>query len=185
MEATYEALLTCGYADLSVSRIADEFEKSKSSLYYHYDSKDALLVALLEYAADRFETAVDTQTDNDPHAELEHVIETLLPLQLEEEERQLQRLLIDLRSRAVTNDDFRVQFSRIDDRLVSTVRERIDTGIEDGTFRDVDSTRVAEHIVALINGAMLERATTDRENATAAIRVSLSSYIDSEVRRQP
>jgi AcrR family transcriptional regulator len=185
MEATYESLLTYGYADLSTAQIADDFGKSKSSLYYHYDSKDALLVALLEFAADRFETTVDMQTDDDPHAELEHVIETLLPLQLEEEERQLQRLLIDLRSQAVTDDDFRAQFSRIDDRLVSRVREIIDTGIEDGTFRDVDSTQVAEHIVALINGTMLERATTDRENATAATRVSLSSYIDSELRRQP
>ncbi|MFB6146198.1 MAG: TetR/AcrR family transcriptional regulator [Halobacteriaceae archaeon] len=183
MDATYEALLRYGYADLSISRIADEFGKSKSSLYYHYDSKDELLLALLEFATDRFEATVATEAD-DPDDELEQVIETLLPLELDEEERQLQRVLIDLRSRSVTNDDFRAKFSSIDDRLVGTVRRSIDQGIDEGVFRDVDSTRVAEHIIALINGAMLERTTTDRENAAGAVRRSLSAYIDSELRKE-
>jgi len=183
MEATYRALLNHGYADLSISRIADELGKSKAAIYYHYDTKDDLLVAFLEFAVDRFEETIDTETGNEPAADLEHVIEKLLPLQPDEEQRQLQAVLVGLRSQAVTNGVFREQFTQIDERLAATIRGIVDHGIEEDTFRDVDPSRVAEHILATVNGAMYGRVTTDRKSAAAAARVSLASYIDSELRR--
>ncbi|WP_135662287.1 TetR/AcrR family transcriptional regulator [Halorhabdus rudnickae] len=183
MEATYRALLEHGYADLSISRIADELDKSKAAIYYHYDTKDDLLAAFLEFAVDRFEETIKTETGDEPSEALEHVIEKLLPLRPGEEQRQLQEVLVALRSQAVTNEVFREQFTQIDERLAATIRGIVELGIDEGIFRDVDSSRVAEHILATINGAMYSRATTDREDATAAARVSLSSYINSELRR--
>ncbi|MEF8974259.1 MAG: helix-turn-helix domain-containing protein, partial [Haloarcula sp.] len=38
MDATYRALCTHGYADLTMQDIADESDKSKAALHYHYDS---------------------------------------------------------------------------------------------------------------------------------------------------
>jgi AcrR family transcriptional regulator len=185
MEATYRALLKHGYADLSISRIADELDKSKAAIYYHYDTKDDLLVAFLEFAVDRFEETIETETGDEPPEDLEHVIEKLLPLQPDEEQRQLQAVLVGLRSQAVTNEVFREQFTQIDERLAATVRSIVERGIDDDTFRDVDPSRVAEHILATVNGAMYGRVTTDRKSAAAAARVSLASYIDSELRRRP
>ena len=181
MQATYHALLDHGYADLSISRIADELDKSKSAIYYHYDSKDDLLLVFLEFAIDRFETAVGTEAWDDPGETLDHVIEKLLPLQPDEKQRQIQYVLVGLRSQAVTNEAFREQFTRIDDRLATTIRDIVTRGIEDGVFRDVDPTRVAEHVLSTVNGAMYARATTDRESV-AAVRLSLSSYLDTELR---
>ena len=178
MKATYRALLEHGYAGLSISRIADELDKSKASIYYHYDSKDDLLVAFLEYAADQFESSVATETGDDPRADLDHVVEKLLPRQPSEEQRQVQSVVLGLRSQAVTSEPFREQITAMDDRLANTVRKIVDRGIEEGTFRDVDSTRVAEHVLATVNGAMYARATTDREDAVAAVRDSLSAYLD-------
>jgi AcrR family transcriptional regulator len=183
MEATYRALLAHGYAGLSISRIAEEFDKSKASLYYHYDSKDDLLVSFLDFAVDQFEESVDTATGEDPWATLEHVVEKLLPLRPGEDQEGIQSVMVGLRSQAVTNEAFREQFTEIDDRLAATVREVVDRGIEEGTFHDVDSTRVAEHVLATINGAMYGRETTDRQTAVAAVRVSLSSYLEAELRR--
>jgi len=184
MKATYRALLRHGYADLSISRITDELDKSKAAIYYHYDTKDDLLVAFLEFAVDRFEETIETETGDEPPEDIEHVIEKLLPLQPDEEQRQLQAVLVGLRSQAVTNEVFREQFTQIDERLAATVRNIVERGIEDGTFRDVDPSRVAEHILATVNGAMYGRVTTDRKSAAAAARVSLASYIDSELRRR-
>jgi AcrR family transcriptional regulator len=184
MEAIYRALLEHGYASLSISRIADELDKSKAAIYYHYDTKDGLLVAFFEFAVDKFEETIDTETGDEPAEDLDHVIEKLLPLQPDEEQRQLQAVLVGLRSQAVTNEVFHEQFTQIDERLATTIRGIVDRGIDQGTFRDVDSSRVAEHILATVNGAMYGRATTDRHSAAAAARVSLSSYIDSELRRR-
>jgi AcrR family transcriptional regulator len=183
MEATYEVLLEYGYAGLSISRIADEFGKTKSSLYYYYDSKDDLLISFLDFALDRFETGIETEAGDDPAKALDHIVEVLLPLQLGDEEYRVQTVITELRAQAVRNDTFRDQFSLIDERLVDTLSGIIERGIEDGTFEDVESARVAEFIVATINGTMTDRVTTNREAAPATVRLALSSYIDSELRR--
>ncbi|PSP70021.1 TetR/AcrR family transcriptional regulator, partial [Halobacteriales archaeon QH_9_66_26] len=54
MDATYRALCEHGYADLTIQTIADEFDKSKSLLYYHYDTKDEILIGLLDYLLGQF-----------------------------------------------------------------------------------------------------------------------------------
>jgi len=185
MEATYRALLEHGYADLSISRIVDELDKSKAAIYYHYDTKDDLLAAFLEFAVDRFEETIDTETGDEPSEDLAHVTEKLLALQPDAEQRQLQAVLVGPRSQAVTNEVFREQFTQIDERLAATIRSIVERGIDEGTFRDVDPSRIAEHILSTVNGAMYSRATTDRTGTAAAARVSLASYIDSELRRRP
>jgi len=184
MQATYHALLDHGYAGLSISRIADELDKSKASIYYHYDSKDDLLLTFLRYAVDQFLSSIDTETGGDPYEDLEHVIEKVLPLRLDEDEDQIHSVVFGLRGQAVTDETFREQFTEIDDRLAETLRTVIQRGIDDGRFRDVDVDRVTEHVVATINGAMYGRVTTDRSATVPAVRVSLLSYLDAELRRE-
>jgi len=185
MRATYRALLSHGYADLSMSHIADELDKSKAAPYYYYDSKDELLVAFLDYAIYRFEDGLDTDVGDDPKERLDHAVEKLLPLRPDEKTRDLQAVLVELRAQAVTNDAFREQFSRLDAEIVETIREIVQRGVDDGTFRDVDATRIAEHVLATIIGGRYGQATTDREDAIGAPRVSLTSYLDAELRPRP
>jgi AcrR family transcriptional regulator len=184
MEATYRAMLEYGYPGLSISRIADQFDKSKASIYYHYDSKDDLLIAFLDFAADQFKTHFAEEIGEDPGSALDTVIEKLVPLQMNDDEFQGQTVLIELRSQATRNEAFREKFTEINELLVTTICEIIERGIEDGTFRDVETARVAEHIVATVNGSTIDRITTNRETAPAAVRISLSSYIESELRRR-
>lgn len=184
MNATYHAILDHGYAGLSISRIADELDKSKASIYYHYDSKDDLLLTFLRYAVDQFQSSLATDTGDDPYADLQHVIEKLLPLRLDQDVANIHAVVFGLRGQAVTDETFREQFTEIDDRLSETIRTIIQRGIDDGTFRDVDADRVTEHILATINGAMYGRVTTDRPTAAPAVRVSLLSYLDAELRRE-
>lgn len=182
MQATYEVLLESGYSGLSISQIVDKLGKSKAALYYHYDSKEDLLISFLEFAVDRFEAVISTETGDDPNEDLEHVIEKILPLRPNEEQRQTQEVMIALRSQAVTNEAFKEQFTQMDEQIAATIEDIIRQGIKEGAFRDVDPTRIAEHVLAIVNGTMYTRATTTREDATAITRVSLSSYLDSELR---
>lgn len=183
MEATYRAMLEYGYTGLSISRIAEQFDKSKASIYYHYDSKDELLVSFLDFVVDQFKTDFAADPGEDPSSALDTVIEKLVPLQMNDEEFQGQMVLIELRSQATRNEAFREKFTEINELLARTICEIIERGIEDGTFRDVEAARVAEHIVATVNGATIDRATTNREAVPASVRISLSSYIDSELRQ--
>ena len=69
MDATYRALCEYGYASLTMQDIADECDCSTSLLHYHFDTKDDLLVALLDHLISRFEERVSPEND-DPRDQL-------------------------------------------------------------------------------------------------------------------
>jgi AcrR family transcriptional regulator len=179
MDATYRALCEHGYSNLTIDRIDAEFEKSKSLLYYHYDNKDEILLNLLEYILDQFaiEDAVDP--NDDPDIKLQALIEEFLPWTIDEEATEFQIAVFELRSQALSNDAYREQFTRADALIVETIVDLIEEGIENGTFRDVDADRVAEHVFSTINGAMLRRLTAGDESAVRATRKGLNEYIES------
>lgn len=54
MGATFRALCEHGYADLTMRDIAEESDRSKAALHYHYDDKEGLLVAFLDHLYDSF-----------------------------------------------------------------------------------------------------------------------------------
>jgi AcrR family transcriptional regulator len=56
--AAFRALCEHGYANVTIQRIGDEFDKSPSLVYHHYDGKDELLLDLLGFLLDEFEASV-------------------------------------------------------------------------------------------------------------------------------
>ncbi|KOX96151.1 TetR family transcriptional regulator [Halorubrum sp. ASP121] len=56
--AAFRALCEHGYANVTIQRIGDEFDKSPSLVYHHYDGKDDLLLDLLGFLLDQFEASV-------------------------------------------------------------------------------------------------------------------------------
>ncbi|EMA11137.1 TetR/AcrR family transcriptional regulator [Haloarcula marismortui] len=181
MHATHRALVNSGYAELSISRISDELDKAKSTIYHYYDSKDALLLRFLRFTVDRFEATINTSIGDNPKEDLNHIISTLLPCQLPEEKRQLHSVLVTLSPQALERAVFREQFTEIDTRLATIIEKTVRRGVDADVFRDVDPTHAAEHILATIKGTMYSRLTTNREAATAAAKASLFSYIDSNL----
>ncbi|GCF14390.1 transcriptional regulator [Haloarcula mannanilytica] len=181
MYATHHAMVKSGYAELSISRISDELDKAKSTIYHYYDSKDALLLDFLRFSIDRFESTVNTTIGAHPKGDLDHIILTLLPCQLKKEKRQLHCVLVNIMPHALDQEAFREQFTEIDNRLKTIIEKTVRRGVRTNVFRDVDPAQAAEHILAVIKGAMCTRLTTNREAATARARTSLFSYIDSHL----
>ena len=56
--AAFRALCEHGYANVTIQRIGDEFDKSPSLVYHHYDGKDDLLIDLLGFLLDEFEASI-------------------------------------------------------------------------------------------------------------------------------
>jgi AcrR family transcriptional regulator len=180
MKATYEALSTHGYADLTIQRIADEFEKSKSLLYHHYDSKDALLVDFLAYVLERLEDTIPIEEDADADTQLavafDHVFSTLLA----EPRDDFKRAMLELRAQAAHDDTYRTQFTDNDAYTHSQLVDIIATGVEEGVFRDVDPDRTATMILTIIQGMLLRDATTTDDDR-AAVREELAAYIETRL----
>lgn len=180
MEATYTALCKHGSADVTIQKIADEFEKSKSLLYYHFDTKDEILIAFLGFLFERFEIEDAVDVTEDPEAQLYSLIDTLLPASLDEEQREFQVALLELRSRALSNEEYREQFARLDHLIYDSLFDILTAGIEDGTFRTIDEEQTAEWLLSTLNGAMLRQATAD-DDALQNTRSGVYELIESQL----
>lgn len=160
MQATYRALCEYGYAELTIERIGEEFEKSVSLVYHHYDGKDELLVDFLGFMLEEFEAASDVDGDADPRERLWSALERarLGPL---DEDAEFASALTVLRVQSAHDPAYRQQFDRSDRLFRERYAEIIRSGIEQGVFREVDPESVADLLVTTIDGAILKQATTD------------------------
>lgn len=179
MEATFEALSKHGYADLTIQNIADEFEKSKSLLYYHYETKDALLGDFLDFVLDEFAAEVEAGEEEDPLDRLWNVLELLLPPDLHEDEeaRQLRTALFELRMQAPYDGTYADRFAATDERLAGTFESILAQGVETGAF-DVDPETGAELLLDVVTGATLRTVTTetDARDALAPVETLVERF---------
>jgi AcrR family transcriptional regulator len=170
MEATYEALNRHGYADLTIQTIADEFSKSKSLLYYHYDSKDDLLVDFLDWLVEAFAAAVDDDPAGGPEARIRSVFEMLVPPVTDDEAGDIRLSLLDLRMRASRDERFAERFAALDERVAGEFEAAVREGIARDRFREVDPEYVAGTLLSIAQGAALRQLTTDRTEREDAVR---------------
>jgi len=190
--AAFRALCEHGYADLTIKRIGEEFDKSPSLVYHHYDGKDELLVDLLEYLLDGFESALAADAfDLSPRARLDAYVSAMTdPTAIDAEHAPDARFLtavIELRAQAATDDAYRGHFDRSDRVfqrfLERSVREAAAAARADGSFEPHDGAEsvapaeVAATLQAFASGAMLRWATTNDREWVDDVRQGIDRYL--------
>lgn len=176
MEATYQAVSEHGYGDLTIQAIADEFENSKSLLYYHYDGKDDLLIDFLDYALHRFLDEIHVG-DQPPAKQLRALVDNLAPKTLDDEPYRVQLAMFELRVNAPHDDDARQQYMEVDRELKELLTEIIQQGIESNAFVAVDPDIEAERLLSLLTGVRARRLTVDDEFRIENARTALLTQI--------
>ncbi|PSQ60806.1 hypothetical protein BRD18_00020, partial [Halobacteriales archaeon SW_7_71_33] len=78
MRATYRALCAHGFADVTTQDIADESDRSKASLHYHYDGKEDLFRQFLEHLFDEYESLTADPPGETPTERLVGLLRTAL-----------------------------------------------------------------------------------------------------------
>ena len=162
MTATYEALCEYGYTDLTAQAIADRTDKSKSWLFYHYDSKDDLVVDFVGFLLERFEARLAEVEDRPPAEQLVAFVDLYLE-EPADDRRAFHTALLELRAQAPADERFREQLRESDDRLRRTLESVLEDGIEAGQFHDHDVEETATLLLATLDGARLRQLTTGRE----------------------
>ncbi|NHN48427.1 TetR family transcriptional regulator [Halostella sp. JP-L12] len=178
MQATYRALCEHGYAGLTIQRIGDEFSKSKSLLYHHYDGKDDLLLDFLSFMLDRYRETVPRWESEDPEPRLRSLIDYVVPVDIDDERREFRKAMVELRAQAAHDEAYRDHFTESDRFFRSEVAKVVAEGIERGDFRDVDPDAAAAHLQTTFEGAMVRGATTEFGDEAAAVREELHRYVD-------
>jgi AcrR family transcriptional regulator len=161
LEATYSAVRQCGYAELSTQDIADNFDKSKSAIYYHYESKDDVLLSLLDYVVETFFEELEAETGTDPVENLRLLVDRLVPVPLVDDDRDFHAVMFELRSEALTNPDYRAKFTEVDRTVCRIVESYVRAAVEGGDVAAVDPEVAARRIQQHAVSAQTARLTTE------------------------
>jgi AcrR family transcriptional regulator len=181
MRATYRALCDHGYADLTMQDIADETDKSKAALHYHYDSKRDLLHAFLDFLYDEFTARVSDPAGETPAARLEAFIDDVLqpPEQDADARVAFRTALLELKAQGPYDEGVRERLERFDEFLHAELRTIVAEGIEDGQFRDVDPDDTARFVVTALDGASTKQVAVGQDIDCA--RRMLHAYVETHL----
>ena len=156
MEATYHALQAHGFADLTMQDIADEAGKSKSLLHYHYDTKQDLLVAFLDYLIERGAERAAEHADDPASERLRDFVASAL-VDNDDEDWSFATAVLELQAQAPYNDTYQDQLAANEAALRDHVAGIVREGVEAAEFRGVDPEATARLLLTAIDGARTHR----------------------------
>jgi AcrR family transcriptional regulator len=171
MRATWRALCVHGYADLTMQDIADESEKSKAALHYHYGGKQDLLESFLDHVAERFLSRLrdaDAAAGPNPDERLGAVVDAAFSPPESDELESTQRALVELKAQAPHQPPFRERIQETDAAFRELLVDIVTAGVETGDFQsDVDPGETAQFVVNALAGAQLRQVSVGEEPTTA------------------
>jgi len=176
LAAAYRALRAYGYAELTMERIGEEFDKSVSLVYHHYDGKDDLLLACLEFMLADYRADTDDGAPSDPRAAMETLCDRLVLTDAPPDDERFVRALTELRGQAPHDDAYREYFTRSDRFFQDRIEAIVEAGVEQGAFRAVDPERTAGMIHTVLSGAFFRYTTADDDGWVPAVREELRAY---------
>jgi AcrR family transcriptional regulator len=153
LQAAVQTLATDGVDGMRIARVAGVAGVSATLVHYHFDTREQLLTEALErsygLAAD-LRGSAGTRLSRPALERLVEKVEDSLPLP-GEQEREWQ-LWVELWLAAVRDPELRVTAARVYRRLHDALRALLVEGAELGEFSVSDPDRVADRVLALIDG---------------------------------
>lgn len=155
LESAIALISERGYSATSVDAICRRAGTVKTALYWHFESKEGLLAAVVERVAESWieEIRKTAYLEGDPYERLERVLDGLQEI-LEERPHLLRLLMAVQLERSDVSPRTRAALKTVIERAEQALVE----GIEDamGTpLRDLDL--IAHSVVSLLEGALLRR----------------------------
>ena len=192
LRATYRALCTHGYANLTMQDIADEAGLSKAALHYHYDTKRDLLTAFLDSLASWYEGRLEELSGDDAAEKLHALFDECLPVgddtdtdvgddtdtdaDADIDYPAFHTAMLEVKAQAPYEEAYRERLTAVDDVVCERVRELVADGVDDGTFRPVDPDATATLVVDVLVGAHTRHVAVD--HSLAETRDLLDAYVD-------
>jgi AcrR family transcriptional regulator len=165
MESTYRAFCKHGYADLSIQKIADEFEKGKSLIYYHFDDKEDLMLSFLDYMMEKAELE---QEEGSPAEQIDAILDKALGIE-DEEQWQFQKAFQELRVQAQHNEKLQEKFREADKIFIDNITDIMS---EAGS----EAPEVAAEIfLSMIEGSISRKVSTGDKEGLKKLKKDIKS----------
>jgi AcrR family transcriptional regulator len=176
--ATLAQVEARGMSALRVSDVADALGVSTALVFYHFDTKDALLVEAFEYAVERDLRRLDDDLarGRNPVDRLRRVIAQYGPSPGGDG----WALWFDAWATAIREPTIRKALRRLDDRWRAALAETIRDGVESGDFACPDPSATLARVGALYDGlsvAVLVYENVTRTELRAWVRDALAAEL--------
>lgn len=174
MEATYAALCKHGYADLSIQKIADESDKGKSLIYYHYDDKEDLMLAFLDYMSQKIEHDHRKLEKASPEERLDSWLDMGLGVK-DDEQWEFHKAFLEVKAQAPQNQNFADKFKQVDSLILDNI-----TGIlEELDVEDPET--IADILLSCINGTLMRKVSTGDREGLETLKNSIKGIVTQHI----
>jgi len=156
MEAATTSFAREGYESTGVAEICNRAGVSKGAFYYHFESKEAVFLALIDTWLNTLETTLNEVT-----YQAKSVPEGLLEMAglmqpVFENNQYFMGLFLELWTHANRNEKVRQATIAPYRRFQETFARLIERGIEEGTLKDVEPEIAGQLLLSLSSGLFLQ-----------------------------
>lgn len=183
VNAVKSALATHGYAGLTTKNVAAESEKSEAFFFYHYDTKDDLVVAFLDWAIERNRERLST-LDDDPVTRLYDALDFLVGDPRDDVDRGINVAMMELLSHAPHNERFHERLTAYEQSVIDLFVDILEEGINRGQFESVDAHDVASYLLVTANGTAGAAMALGMHEVDAGVRRELDHYLRTTLLRE-
>lgn len=174
MDATYSALCKHGYADLSIQNIADEFDKGKSLIYYHYDDKEDLMLAFLDFMGEHVKKNHSDLDGVDPEKRLDELLNMTLGVE-DDEMWEFHKAFFELKAQAPKSPNFADSFEQIDELICENMKEILDE-------LNVDKPEeMADILVSSIEGSVMRKVSTNDRDGLKDLKNNIKEIVEKHI----
>ena len=154
LAATLDEVVARGLAKVRVGDVADALGVSKALVFYHFETKEALLAATLQHAVDRDLARLEATLAREPDAvrRLRLVLLAYGP----QGKATGWTLWVDAWSAALRDPELREILRRLDRRWSSALETVIRSGVDEGVFDCADPASCARRLAALLDGLSVQ-----------------------------
>lgn len=178
LEATYRALCARGFAEVTMQDIADETDRSKAALHYHFDGKADLFEQFLEHLYAEFEEMTADPPGESPAERLVGLIRAVLSTDGDGggDAGGFTTAFLEIKAQAPYREAFRERLTWFDDRARERVRTLVAEGVEAGEFPEgTDPDAVASFVTTYMHGTWTRSVAAGGD--VAAMRERLVEYV--------
>jgi AcrR family transcriptional regulator len=177
LQATQQALIKHGYSDLSTEKVADELGRSQSLVHYHYETKDDLLAAFVEFYSERFRGMLSTIEERPPGERLAGFVALMAGNAAVPEVRSLNLAMYELQADAVRKPIVQKAMTGYHEMLTGFLVQTIEEGITVGMFVDQDPRQTADLLLSALDGVFLQQYTLDIDAIERVAFDGLTEYV--------
>jgi AcrR family transcriptional regulator len=155
LEAATTVFIQHGFSDARMDDIVAESGLSKGTLYWYFDSKDAIIISILDRIFD-FETSHVRKLLKNEHsakAKFEIFVDTMI--RDIDKVKPLMPIFFDFWSLSIRNKTINQAMKRYYQSFLDLIEPIIEAGIEQGEFHPVDVRETAVAIGAMYEGTIL------------------------------